>query len=245
MGCKLYGSGRISIISDMDLWTNRFVNSTSWQIQLFRNMAEPWLYQITSRVVDSRGNPLSDAPLRVRCPNGTTVSTRTNSTGHLSMKDLDKGSYVITVLWRDVQVNQTNVTVGVLEGDAAPTIKTRVYYLTVVVASGIFGGRVPGALVEVYSTNRTRLESGITDTSGSIEFKQVPQGSWTVEVRAQYLSTSTAVTVDSDQFVEIRVPLTSEVLAVALPMIAVIVGVWLYLLFRVKKPVEAREHEKP
>lgn len=245
IGCKPYGSGRISMISDVDLWTNRFVNSTSGQIQLFRNMAEPWLYEIIPKVVDSKGSPLSDAHVTARCPNGTTLSVRTNSTGRFTLKGLEEGSYVITVSWRGVQVNQTSVTVGVLEGDAGPTIKTGVYYLTVVVTSGIFGGRVPGALVEVYSINRTRLESGMTDTSGSIEFKQVPQGSWTVEVRAQYLSTSTAVTVDSDQSVEIRVPLTSEILAVALPMIVVIVGVWLHLIFRAKKPAEAQEHEKP
>jgi len=245
VGCKSYGNGRVSMISDVSLWAeSRLINSTLWQIQLFRNMAEPWSYEIAPKVVDSRGTPLNDARVETRCPNATTLCMKTNSTGHLALKGLSNGSYTLTVIWRGVEVNQTTVTVGILQGDANPEIKARVYYLTVTVTSGIFGGRVPEAKVTVYSTNRTQLESGITGTSGSIEFKQIPYGNWIIEVSAQYLSTSTTVMVDSDESVETGVTLASEVLIITLPIVVVIVGGWIYLLLRAKKLQGAPEHEK-
>lgn len=120
--------------------------------------------------VDSRAIPLVDAAIYVHYPNGTAsiLPFRTNLSGEISLQQVPRGPYELSVVWGGLEVNRTIILVN---GNITYTISCDVFYLKVNLVDP-HGLPVPSAQV-VVADNSTGIvaDSRLSDPNGTVEFR--------------------------------------------------------------------------
>ncbi len=130
------------------------------------------------QIVDDMGDPLPNAQVYVKWPNGTrdTLPRYTSVNGFINFTDLPSANYEFTILWKDVLVKQITVDVT---SDGPYVIKTDVYQLTVEVL-GNDQSSVHGAYVIVYTKSGVGYGLSISNETGEAVFK-LPKGIYDIE----------------------------------------------------------------
>ena len=179
--------------------------------------------------VDDVGDPLPNAQVYVKWPNGSRdILPRYGSeTGFINFTDVPVANYEFTVLWKDVLVKQTVVDVN---SNGPYIIKTEVYQLIAEVL-GNDGTAVNGAYVIANTQSGVGYGFSITDETGQAIFK-LPKGTYDIEThyRGEYWLTfvtasanTTGIQVDSSKLTTVSVEAFP-------PPIWSTVGFWLILI---------------
>ncbi|WP_179107331.1 carboxypeptidase regulatory-like domain-containing protein [Sediminibacillus massiliensis] len=157
--------------------------------------------RITGIVIDSNGNPITDARIQVTVyseGNILVISLLANTDGTYTVPFLAPGTYFVTVsapnyssstVTAFVESNQTTELTSVL----TPNPVT----LTVSVTNSSNGTAIEGAAVTVRSQNNIPIISGITDQNGNVSFSTLPSGVLNVSADAVDFGTETATIISS------------------------------------------------
>jgi hypothetical protein len=142
------------------------------------SIGEILYYNPSFQMVDDVGDPLPNAQVYVKWPNGTrdTLPRYTSVNGFINFTGLPTANYEFTVFWKDVLVKQTTIE---LDSDGPYVIKTEVYQLTVEV-QGSDESTVDGAYVIAYTQTGLGYGLSITDEAGQAVFK-LPRGTYDIE----------------------------------------------------------------
>lgn len=128
------------------------------------------VYYPVFSAVDSRAVPLVDAAVYVHYPNGTAsiLPFRTNLSGEISLQQVPRGPYELSVVWGGLEVNRTIILVN---GNITYTVSCDVFYLKVNLVDP-HGLPVPSAQV-VVADNSTGIvaDSRLSDPNGTLEFR--------------------------------------------------------------------------
>jgi hypothetical protein len=167
------------------LWNGIIVANVTQSISDNVTSADPividcGVYYPIFKIVDSKGADLSDASVVVRYPNGTRtfVPYRSNASGEFNITQAATGYYRLDVLWMDVLVNSTGMSIT-----SNDTIKvfTAVFHLSTMVADSK-GKAIAGAqVILANTTSGIVFDSKITNLSGGYGFK-LPGGDYDIQV---------------------------------------------------------------
>ncbi len=205
------------------------------------------------RIVDDANVILPEAQVFIEWPNGTTniLPFYTTTDGLVNLTKTPAGDYTINVLWKNVYVQTTTITVT---SDGPYMVKTQVYHLTAEV-SGNNGAPVQGVYVVVSTQAGVVYDFKMTDASGDAVFK-LPVGVYRLDAyySTTYWFTNVAtnatmspVSVTSSGSVSLTLadfppPITSTVgfWVLVIPIIAVVavVGYIIYVRLKVSKRIK-------
>ncbi|RLF13916.1 MAG: hypothetical protein DRJ66_06990 [Thermoprotei archaeon] len=129
-------------------------------------------YSLRVTAVDSHNTPLVGATVRIMGP--VTVERTTDSSGSVSVGDLPMGNYRVEVVWHGIVVYSESIT---LTKNIELRAVCDVYYVTIKVVRD--NAPVPNVKVRLPLPDGAVLE-GTTGTDGTVTFKQVPRGTYTV-----------------------------------------------------------------
>ena len=142
------------------------------------SIGEILYYNPSFQIVDDVEDPLPNAQVYVKWPNGTrdTLPRYTAANGFINFTGLPTANYEFTIFWKDVLVKQTTIE---LDSNGPYTIKTEVYQLTVTV-QGNDARTVSGAYAIAYTQTGLGYGLSITDETGQAVFK-LPKGTYDLE----------------------------------------------------------------
>jgi len=142
------------------------------------------VYDPSFLFVDDVNDPLPEAQVFIKPPNGTTniLPLYTTQNGLINLTQTPAGNYGFTLYWKGVKVLQHNQSVI---SDGPYTIKCKVYQLTVEVL-GNNGAPVHGAYVIIYTEAGMVYDFRMTDATGEAVSK-LPVGLYRIEI--QYSTT--------------------------------------------------------
>jgi len=168
------------------------IDNNGYYRDLDTGSAEPFVEQYTHvfsigvivyvdpafQMVDDVGDPLPNAQVYVKWPNGTRdiLPRYTSANGFINFTDVPIANYEFTVLWKDVLVKQITVDVS---SNGPYVIKTEVYRLAVGLL-GSDGNTINGAYVIAYTKSGVGYGLSITDEEGQAIFK-LPKGTYDLE----------------------------------------------------------------
>jgi hypothetical protein len=180
-------------------------------------------------MVDDVGDPLPNAQVYVKWPNGTRdiLPRYTSVNGFINFTSLPTANYEFTILWKDVLVKQTTVDVN---SDGPYIIKTEVYRLTVDVL-GNDQTTVEGAYVIVYTQTGVGYGLSITNETGQAVFK-LPKGTYDIEAHYSGVYWLSGITTTANK-TDIKLDASkSETISLAEfpPPIWATIGFWLLLI---------------
>ena len=181
------------------------------------------------QIVDDVGDPLPNAQVYVKWPNGTRdiLPRYTSTNGFINFTNLPTANYEFTILWKDVLVKQTTVDVN---SNGPYIIKTEVYRLIVQVI-GSDASAVNGAYVIAY--NEAGLGYGLSITNGTGQaVLKLPKGVYDIEAHysGAYLLTGVTATANKTDVELVSSRSESITLAGYPPPIWMTIGFWLILI---------------
>ena len=135
-------------------------------------------YNPSFLVVDDVGDPVSNAQVYVTWPNGSrdVLPRYTSADGFINLTSVLPANYGLTIIWKDVLVNQSIIKV---DSDGPYLSEAEVYRLDVEIV-GNDGSNIHGAYVIIYSQNGEGYGLATTNQSGQAVFK-IPRGIYSVE----------------------------------------------------------------
>ncbi|MBN1683293.1 hypothetical protein JW865_07055 [Candidatus Bathyarchaeota archaeon] len=148
-------------------------------------------------VIDDTGDPLQNAQIYVTLPNGIrdSIPRYTGMGGNITLQKVLPGEYELTVIWKDIVVNQTSLKIN---SDGPFNISTQVYELRVNVTDNN-GSPIKRAYILVYSMNGLGYGFDITSENGQAEIK-IPQGTYKVESHYSNVFWLTQVTTFKEEY---------------------------------------------
>ncbi len=135
------------------------------------------IYYIDVEVVDSEGEYLDGADLIITDEDGVPFHTEVTDIGAATPK-LPIGEWTLDAYWRGQKVGSVDTE---LTGDKEISLETMVHYLEVVIEGQ--DGPVIGSEVTLIDSEGTPIETLETDGNGTVEFKQIVYGDYTVSTR--------------------------------------------------------------
>ena len=174
-------------------------------------------YETSIRIVDSTGRPIEGAQLftnslLLNC------SSQTNKTGWASLRlpaSEIVGPYDLTVSWKNI--TQPSVPISVSSTTAFPIV-FEAFDLSIKVRLLWFD--LPGVRVDLLSGSRA-VSSGVTNSSGSVIFTQIPPGHYAADVQYLGVAFGSNLTIDHSTSTTIQVPIPyqAQLPYVAIPII--------------------------
>ena len=148
-------------------------------------------YNPLFRILDDTNDVLQEAQVYVTWPNGLrdVLPRYTGIEGNLTLTKVVPGQYGLTVLWRDIVVNQTTL---IISSDGPYIIKSQVFELKVDVKDNA-GNPVKGAYVLVYSRSGLCYGFNMTSQNGQTSIK-LPSGIYNLTIHYRDLYWLTPVT---------------------------------------------------
>ncbi|MGQ9583237.1 MAG: hypothetical protein ACUVV6_06965 [Thermoplasmatota archaeon] len=128
------------------------------------------VYYPTFKVLDSHGEPLSDAAVYMRYPNGTTTMPplKTDGSGEVSLQQTPGGPHELSVVWGGLEVNRTLVLVA---GNETYSVFTKVYYMTVRLSDPHGAPILNAQIVVNHSASGIVADSKLSDLGGLAVFR--------------------------------------------------------------------------
>ncbi len=168
------------------LWAGYYNIIVYWQgVEVLKQPTEiskPSTFTIQCRVfyptfemVDDANEPLPEAQVYIKSPNGTTniLPIYTALNGFVNLTQAPAGNYEIAILWKGVIVKTTTQAV---DSDGPYTIKCQVYQLATK-ALDDRGAPIQGAYMAVYTQAGIVYDFKTTDSAGQAVFK-IPVGTY-------------------------------------------------------------------
>jgi hypothetical protein len=131
----------------------------------------------TLQFEDIDGQPLAGATTTITLPNETEIVCNTDTKGQIILTQIPTGNLKVQITWQNIQVTVKTYTIpfpGVVRENCpvcSPTF----------IIEDSAGNPLPSVLVKVYCLNNTET-SLQTDSQGRIELRQIPAGSYRLQV---------------------------------------------------------------